>query len=435
MVPARVRIRMVLAGVAFLAALCLLPLRGKQGETGKPVAEREDPSSLNRRLTNAASEIAELEPMDRKIRQFMQQWSLQGVSLCVMRHDSLLYAKGYGWADKEMGIPMEPATLLRVASVSKLVTAAGIMVLRDRGLLRLDSPVFGPDGILCDSAYTARIKDPNYFKITVGQLLRHQGGFTLRAGDPMFSTRTVMQQYRLKTPPDARALLRCLLGRRLSYAPGTSHAYSNLGYLILSLVIEQVSGEPYEQFMRREVLKKAGCFEFYLAGNYYKDRRPRESRYYMHADPNGAEVEDFHGNGVMVERCYGGNDIHALLGAGAWICSVPELARFTASIDGQPGVPDIISPGAVDLMTRTEGEGNYGLGWNECTPERGWSRSGTFSGTSALIRCFPDGECWILVTNSSTWKGPRFQKWIAGLFNKLKESWSDRLPRRDLFSD
>ena len=103
---------------------------------------------LNEILTNEMSDIPELEKMDARVRKFMNRWALKGASLVVTRNDSLLYAKGYGWADEEEGIVMEPGHIMRMASVSKLLTAVGIMVLQDRDSLSIKDTVFGPGGIL-----------------------------------------------------------------------------------------------------------------------------------------------------------------------------------------------------------------------------------------------------------------------------------------------
>ncbi len=132
-------------------------------------------------------------------------------------------------------------------------------------------------------------------------------------------------------------------------------------------------------------------------------------------------------------RCYGGNDIRALSGAGAWVGSTVELARFVASIDARPEVKDIISRESVDLMTSGHTLDIYPLGWVECNEEGRWTRTGSFSGTCALIRLYPDGECWIMVTNTSSWRGYRFSKNIAGLFKKLRARFSGRLPKQNLF--
>ncbi len=384
---------------------------------------------LNRSLSNAQSDIAELKGLDKKVTAYMQQWQIKGLSLAVMRGDSLLLAKGYGWADEARRTKMEPSTLLRLASVSKLITAVGVMVLQEQGILSLRDTVFGERGILPE--YDEVIKDKNYYKITVEDLLRHKGGFKVYSADPLFSTRSVMAANGLSAPPDGPALVRCALKRNLSFVPGTSQAYSNLGYLILSLVIERVSGLSYEDFIRREVVEKAGCRDFYIAGNYYKDRQPGEARYYVPV--NEEPVPEYNNSGRMVTRCYGGNDIRTLQGAGAWVASVPELMRLVAAIDGRPGIPDIISPASLAAMTEYFDAETYSLGWNDTKPDSGWMRSGSFSGTSALVKYFPDGECWILVTNTSTWKGPGLSRYHAGLFRALREGWSDKMPARDLF--
>ena len=76
--------------------------------------------------------------------------------------------------------------------------------------LRMNEKVFGPKGILNDTTYNNGIKDQRYYNITVEQLLRHQAGFNNYAGDPVSSTRYIMMQNRLTTPPDHKTLLKIL---------------------------------------------------------------------------------------------------------------------------------------------------------------------------------------------------------------------------------
>ena len=417
-----------LMAAAAVVGLCV-SLSSSEGEI--PPVDPRKPARLNEVLTNEKSDTSALYGLDRKVESYMRQWSLRGVSLSIMRRDSLVYSKGYGWSDAEKQKEMEPSHILRVASVSKLLTAAGIMVLQEQGKLSLRDTVFGPRGILTDSVYTSVMKDPNYNKITVEDLLRHKGGFTSVGGDPMFSTRYVMQQNHLDTPPDHLTLMRTQLKRRLRFVPGTSQYYSNFGYLLLSMIIEKVSGVDYEKFMQDNVLFPAGCVYMHIAHNYYEDKYRNEVKYYNGAD--SGLIEEYNNSGRMVDRCYGGNDIRSLAGAGAWVTSTAELARFVASIDGRPEVPDIISKESVDAMTQWFDERTYSLGWNDTKPTGEWTRTGTFSGTSALIKYYPDGECWIMVTNTSTWKGPGFTRYTAGLFRDLRAKYSAALPARDLF--
>ena len=384
---------------------------------------------LNLTVTNEDSAIPELEGLDKKVRYYMRKWQFKGASLAVTRNDSLLYAKGYGWADEENDVEMGPGNILRMASVSKLLTAVGIMVLQDNGQLNIKDTVFGPSGILNDTLYTQLIKDRNYHKITVEHLLRHQGGFSR---DPLFSSRDVKNQLQLDHAPEKEDFYKVVLNRRLRFMPGTWQNYSNFGYLLLSDIIEKVSGMPYEQFMKEKVLIPAGCYDMHIAGIYYEDKRPNEVRYYTH-EGDGKFIEEYNGSGKTVERCYGGNNIPLLSGAGAWCGSPIEIARLVASIDGNPGVPDIISEEAFRQMTEYLDTETFSLGWNDTNPAKGWSRSGTLSGTCALVKQFPDGECWILITNTSTWKGPGQAKYTDALFKQCRELYSDKLPARNLF--
>lgn len=425
----RKNIILILSGIIISAVIITAAVTGHDRRTLPLEVEQQKVIRLNDTLTNDMSDIPELSGLDKKINSYLRKWQMKGASLAITRGDSLVYAKGYGWADEEQGIQMEPGMILRMASVSKLITAAGIMVLQDRGDLNIKDTVFGPSGILSDSLFTSLIKYKNYRNITVEHLLRHQGGFSR---DPLFSSRDVKHQLKLDHAPEREDFYRVVLNRRLRFQPGSSQKYSNFGYLLLSEIIEKVSGQPYEEFMTNEVLKPAGCYDMHIAGTYYEDKRDNEVRYYTH-EGDGKYIEEYTDSGITVERCYGGNNIPLLSGAGAWCGSPAEIARFVASIDGRPEVPDIISKESVELMTGYVDKETYSLGWNDTNPETGWSRSGTLSGTTALVKLFPDGECWIFISNTSTWKGPRQSKYTDALFKQCRELYSDRLPARNLF--
>ncbi|MDE7109818.1 MAG: beta-lactamase family protein [Muribaculaceae bacterium] len=128
-------------------------------------------------LSNHSSEYAPLASMDSEISRFMQKWEMKGLSLAIVRNDSLIYAKGYGYADLETGEKMDASSVMRIASASKLVTAIGIMKLVEQRKVSLDSKIFGPEGILNDSSFTASIGDQRIRDITVDHLLQHKGGF------------------------------------------------------------------------------------------------------------------------------------------------------------------------------------------------------------------------------------------------------------------
>ena len=167
----------VIAAALLLAVILPLSSSSRSGHAGTGT-EAETVLSLNEMLSDSLCSSPGMEKMDARIGRFLKQWEIKGASIAVMRNDSLLYAKGYGFADEEKGEKMTPGHILRMASVSKLITAAGIMVLQERGQLSLQDTVFGEHGILNVSLFTAAIKEKAKFGITVEQLLRHKAGFT-----------------------------------------------------------------------------------------------------------------------------------------------------------------------------------------------------------------------------------------------------------------
>lgn len=383
------------------------------------------------RLTNELSDAPGLEKMDREIERFIGRWNIKGLSLAVTRNDSLLYAKGYGMADVEEGREMTPQNIMRLASASKLVTAIAIMRLVEDGKLSLGSKVFGPEGLLSDSAYTAAIKDPRLFDVTVDHLLQHKGGFGLGAGDPMFNTKDIIAARHLDGPPTNEELTEIVLGRRIAFTPGQGFRYSNFGYMLLSLVIERVTGRSYWDYVTEEVLHPAGCYRFRPATNYYADRSEDEVHYY---GPDNDPVEEYNGSGRMVERVYGGSNVNGLVGAGGWCASASDLARLVAATDKYPHVSNIISNESIDSLTAYAKEGRISRGWSEIDENGKWRRTGTLSSTHTLIERFPNGECWVMITNSGVWTGHNFSRDMTKLISNLRPRYSTLFPSRDLWN-
>lgn len=381
-------------------------------------------------LTNQSSQWKPLDRMDSEIGRFMQKWEIKGMQLAVSRNDSLLFAKGYGWADKEKGVRLQPGNIMRIASASKLVTAIAVMKLVEQGKLTLDTKIFGPDGILNDTAFTNAMCDPRMLDITVDHLLRHQGGFGRGAGDPMFNTADIIAAKHLSAPPTPEELVKIVLGRRIAFSPGAGRIYSNFGYMLLSLAMEKVAGKSYWEYVTKEVLNPAGCLGFRPATNYYADRYPNEVKYY---GPDDELVQEFNGSGRMVERVYGGSNINALMGAGGWCTSAVELNRLVACADAYPGLKDVISPQSVATLTQHSDDEKMSRGWNECDARGKWTRTGTLSSTHALIERFPDNECWVIITNTGIWTGHHFSRDLNRLVENLRTRYGDSFPRRNLF--
>ena len=166
----------------------------------------------------------------------------------------------------------------------------------------------------------------------------------------------------------------------------------------------------------------------HIAHNYYDERFPKEVKYYGHDEER---IESYEGSGEMRLREYGGNDIRGLQGAGAWVASSVELLRLVASIDGKPTVPDILSAESVAEMRNIVRKGDYPLGWaNYNASNVSLIRTGTMSGTCAYVDYRENGISYVLLANTSSYRGASFTNSIGRMVRDamtyVKEWPSDR---------
>jgi CubicO group peptidase (beta-lactamase class C family) len=360
-----------------------------------------EPVATSLRVAGFFSDDPVFKSIDNAVNSFLDRHGMAGASVAIAKDGQMVFAKGYGWADKDNRVRTEPYNLFRVASVSKLITATGIMKLIEQGILSLDDHVFGPDGILNMAPYDVYV-DKRVEDIKVVHLLNHSGGWTNRWGDPMFIPHTVAKVLDKKLPVDASDIIRFMLKKRLHFKPGTMSSYSNFGYAILGKVIEEVSGNDYESFIKTNILYPLGIFDMRLGGSYLTERAELEVKYYEQSDSH--LVKDHISNDTVLS-CYGGNDIHVLGPAGGWITSATDLLKFMLAIDGIDMPKDILHKESIETMTSPLKPYLDPLGWRG-VKKHSWYRTGTLAGTSALMVRRDDGISYVIVFNSSTWKGP-----------------------------
>jgi CubicO group peptidase (beta-lactamase class C family) len=394
-------------------------------ERATSIADKLVPGNV--RLSNSMSERAEFSSMERIIRNFMLRWEIAGASIAVARDGQLVYAKGFGRADKNEDAEIQPYNKFRIASISKLVTAVAIMKLQEEGKLSVSDRVFGPDGILNDPFYSDP-KDKRVYGITVAHLLSHEGGWTSRYGDQMFIPFVVAESMDVNPPVDTKTIVRFALNKGLHFTPGTGKSYSNLGYAILGLVIEKVTGMSYFDYCRKHVLEPIGIFDMILARNLPGEKAPFEVTYY---EPGDAVLKpSIYGTGEMVQASYGGNDIEALGGAGAWLATAPDLMKLLLAIDGFDTRKDILNRESINFMTDTR-NGFAPVGWKTTIFDGTWWRTGTFPGSAAMMKRQSDGTAWVVLLNSSAWNGPEIASDINYMMSRAlaqTRSW----PQRDL---
>ena len=178
--------------------------------------------------------------LDGKIPDALNRGDLPGAVVTVVHNGRILVTRGYGHAatgaDGEPQRPVDSDTLFRIASVSKLATSISVMQLVERGELDLDVDI---------SAYTD-VKIPRRYPgdITLRHLLAHTAGFEEHAGNP--EKEPDLDSYIHRDPPAQ------------VFAPGTTPAYSNYGMSLAGYIVERVSGEVFEDYVREHVLEPAG---------------------------------------------------------------------------------------------------------------------------------------------------------------------------------
>jgi CubicO group peptidase (beta-lactamase class C family) len=382
----------------------------------------------------------ELAGFDRVVLDLLAKWEVPGAAVAVVKEGRLVLAHGYGWADREARSPVEPDSLFRIASLSKSLTAAAILQLVEDGRLRLDDRPF--DLLNLQPRPGARV-NPDLHRITIRNLLQHAGGWDRDTSfDPMFRSREIARAMGVPPPASAEAVVRFMLDQPLQFAPGTRYAYSNFGYCVLGRVIEKVTGQHYEDYVKARVLRPAGVTCMRLGHTLLRDRAPKEVRYY---GPPGIGLASsvFPRGPARVPWPYGGWFLEAMDSHGGWIASAVDLARFIDAVDGRTSHRQILRPASIRLMTARPapplwvGSDNwYGMGWQvrPAGADANWWHAGSLDGTTTLMVRANTGFTWVALLNTRP-------KDSAALGAELdREMWRavesvKRWPDRDLFQD
>jgi CubicO group peptidase (beta-lactamase class C family) len=377
--------------------------------------------------------VSELAHCDASIQQFMSRWSVLGASVAITKDGRLVYERAFGYADVARTVPLQPYHLLRVASISKPVTALAIMKLVEEGQISLTHKVFGPDGYLNSPAYSREIHDPRLRDITVQHLLEHSAGWDRSIGcdgyggcDPIDFPTHVAEAMHTPNPVGDSTIIRYMLRQGLNFAPGTRFAYSNVGYLALGKVLEAVTHQPYEAWVRQHVLQPSGVLEAHLGHNLPTARLERESDYLSRY-----RMLSCYNTGQQVPAAYGGFQVEAMNAHGGWLFSARDLTRLALAADGQASPPDLLSAATLRTMMEPSATAlNYAKGWmvngGTC-----W-HTGQLDGTASLVVRTASGYTWAILLNTSSGSAEFWQElqalgwsWLAGA-----TSW----PTHDLFA-
>ena len=181
--------------------------------------------------------------LNQRIPALMKVFNIPGVNIALVHKGETVWSEAYGYADLQAGTKMTTDAYVQAGSISKAVTAWGVMKLVEQGRIELDSPV---------RQYIQQWQFPvsqhSWDEVTVRQLLTHTAGLPL--GD-------IFERY---TPQEDRPSLKESLSKQviLRQQPGSSFVYSNIGYNLLELLIEEVSGMAFAEYINAEIFIPLG---------------------------------------------------------------------------------------------------------------------------------------------------------------------------------
>jgi len=360
-------------------------------------------------------DVPGLESFDAFMRGFLVEHHLPGAALAISHGNRLIYARGFGRADREAREPVGPTSLFRIASVTKPFTSAVVMQLVEGGKLHLDDRIWTVLDLSAPRWNGAQF-DPRWKEITVHELLQHRGGWDRdKSFDPIGRMRDITQKIGVELPVGPHEILRYMLGFPLDFPPGERYAYSNFGYILLGLLIERITGRRYEEVVRKDVLLPLGIRQMRLGHALVEQRAKGEVKYYDSKGRVGSAVFGPH-IGQIVPLPYGAENFEAYAAHGGWIASAPELVRFAAALDDPAHCPIMSANSIATTFARPAGlaghdadgqpkKSYYGCGWLvRPVGSKGkfnfW-HNGLISGTSTLVVGRFDHLHWAVLFNTN----------------------------------
>jgi CubicO group peptidase (beta-lactamase class C family) len=343
-------------------------------------------NSLKPAMYEKGMSIASMNILDR-----MNYYNVPGVSVAIINNGEIEWAKGYGVKEVGGNDPVTSETLFQAASISKPVIALGTLQLVEKGILELDSPVN-------EKLVSWKVPENEFTekeKVTLRHLLTHSAGLTV-SGFPGYATSekvpTPVQVLDGEKPANTPPV-------RIDMIPGSQWRYSGGGFVVVQLLVEDVAGKPFQEYMRKTVLEPLG-----MTHSTFGQPLPLNKT---------NQVASAHQtNGEAVEGRW--HTYPELAAAGLWAtpsdlcCFAIELQKSFAGESNK-----VISQ---DMATKmlSPGTGNWGLGIGLGAPtteeKRSFSHGGGNKGFVCMLFAYVHkGQGAVVMTNSDNGNGLVFE--------------------------
>ncbi|HEY7480272.1 MAG TPA: serine hydrolase domain-containing protein [Gemmatimonadales bacterium] len=305
-----------------------------------------------------------LDSVDRYVRAELVRQRIPGMSVAVLRGDSVLLARGYGVANLELRVPASDSTIYQSGSVGKQFTAAAIVALAREGRIGLDDPI----------RKYLREAPSSWRKVTTRHLLTHTSGIPDYTSDLVDFHRDYSEEQ----------LARLYAKLSLDFQPGTTWSYSNTGYALLGFIIRRVTGQFYGDFLRQRVFQPLGMRTARVISE--RDLVPNRAAGYQLVD------------GEIKNQDWVSPSLNTTAD-GALYLTVHDMARWAIGLN-HARVPDSAGLAMSWTPVRLNDGGTfpYGFGWG-VSDQRGHLRighGGSWQGFRAAIHRYPEFDLTVI---------------------------------------
>lgn len=298
--------------------------------------------------------------LDQVVQPYVTNKQFMG-SVLVARDGDVLISKGYGFANLKWDVPNTPSTKFRLGSVTKQFTATCILLLEERGKLKVEDTVkmHMPDAPAA------------WDKVTIYHVLTHTSGIPSFTSFPDYQATESL-------PTTPEKLVARFRDKPLDFQPGEKWSYSNSGYVLLGYLIEKISGEPYAKFVQENIFTPLGM---------------HDSGYDSHAAIIKHRASGYApGAAGMVNAGY--IDMTIPHAAGALYSTTEDLLRWERGLFGGK----VLSPGSLRKMTTPfKSDYAFGLGVKETGGRKVINHGGGIEGFNTFLAYYPADKLTVVV--------------------------------------
>jgi CubicO group peptidase (beta-lactamase class C family) len=309
------------------------------------IINRIVPATTDRRVFSITGlHVPEMTAVDDVMRNIMQAHDIRDVTVAVTKDGRLVYSRGFTWDEPDVE-PAQPTALFRIGSIGKAVASIAVHQLIERGLLGHEALV---TSMLDLQPLPDEHTDPWLDTVTVDHFLTHTSG--MYSEDDIYSVSDkVSAAAGAGPPPTKEEMISFIVSRPFLFEPGTDWDYNNYGYIALDMLLENLTGEEFVNYVLDEIFRPVGVGRARQAHQLEIELAPTE------VDYDGLEGDPY-------------RSIQEVGTApGGWVMAAPDLARLFSALFDSPDAGGIVAPSTrdemLDLPFPVAEEIGYGRGW------------------------------------------------------------------------